>query len=145
MDTHFCFIIDQYKPATLVTLLEELVMNIISIVLIAALGILHLGIMGLEMFASPATQSQSFDMPLDFVRKPEAQTALKNQGIYNGMLGVLLLLSLFVLSGSGQIITARLLSAFVLVVGIYGGLTATRKILLIQALPGLLTLISLFF
>ncbi|MCI1283440.1 MAG: DUF1304 domain-containing protein [Lacticaseibacillus songhuajiangensis] len=120
-------------------------MSIISIILIALLGVLHLGIMGLEMFASPNTQAKSFDMAPDFVHKPEAQTALKNQGIYNGMLGVLLLLSLFVLSGSGQIINARLLSAFVLVVGIYGGCTATRKILLIQALPGLLALVSLFF
>lgn len=120
-------------------------MTIISTVLIAILGVLHIGIMCLEMFASPATQSRSFDMAPDFVKRPEAQTALKNQGIYNGMLGVLLLLSLFVLTGSGQIITARLLSAFVLVVGIYGGFTATRKIFLIQALPGLLALISLFF
>lgn len=119
-------------------------MNSVSLILVVILGVLHIGIMGLEMFASPATQAKSFGMPERFVHQPEAQTALKNQGIYNGMLGVLFLLSLVLFSGSAQVMAFRLLSAFVLVVGLYGGFTATKKIFLIQALPGLVALVSLF-
>lgn len=119
-------------------------MNIVSSVLVVILGMLHIGIMGLEMVASPATQAKGFGMPERFVRQPEAQTALKNQGIYNGMLGVLFLVSLVLFNGSAQVMVFRLLSAFVLVVGVYGGITATKKIFLIQALPGLVALVSLF-
>ncbi len=118
-------------------------MSIISIVLIGLLGILHLGFMYLEMFAPPALQAKSFGMPLSFVTQPNAQVALKNQGIYNGALGVLLCLSLGLLSGSGQVITLRLLAGFVIVVGVYGGATVTKKIYAMQALPGALALISL--
>lgn len=120
-------------------------MNIVSMILIGLLGVLHLGIMGLEMFAKPAVQAKSFGMSEKFVTQPEARKALANQGIYNGMLGVLLLASLVVLSGGSQVVLGRLLAAFVLVVGLYGGFTVTRKIWLIQAVPGLVTLISLFF
>ncbi|KRM32576.1 hypothetical protein FC83_GL000443 [Agrilactobacillus composti DSM 18527 = JCM 14202] len=114
-------------------------------ILIGLLGILHLGFMYLEMFAPKALQAKSFGMPLAFVTQLNAQVALKNQGIYNGALGVVLLLSLWLLSGSGQIATLRLLAGFVIVVGVYGGATVTKKIYGLQALPGALALISLFF
>lgn len=120
-------------------------MNIISLILVILLGVLHIGIMGLEMFAKPETQSNAFDMPLEFVKSDGAQTALKNQGIYNGVLGAIFLIGLMVFSGPASIVYFRILTGFVLVVGLYGGFTATKKIFLIQALPGAIALISLFF
>lgn len=120
-------------------------MSIIAWILVIVVAIEHLGIMGLEMFGSPETQAKSFDMDLDFVREKPAQTALQNQGIYNGMLGVTLLLSLFFLSGAPLLITLRLLTFFIMVVALFGGFTATRKIFVVQLLPALLAFISLWF
>lgn len=118
-------------------------MNLFATIMMIILGLLHIAIMCLEMFSKPETQANSFDMPLEFVKQPEAQTALKNQGIYNGVLGIVILLSLVMVNGAASIAVSELLAGFVLVVGIYGGLTATRKIFLIQALPGLIALLAL--
>lgn len=51
--------------------------------------------MALEIFAGPKSQAKAFDMPLNFVKLPNAKIALGNQGIYNGALGLLILSSLF--------------------------------------------------
>ena len=53
------------------------------------IGIEHLGIMVLEMFASPAKQAKAFDMEESFLRQKAARISMANQGIYNGMLGAL--------------------------------------------------------
>ncbi len=108
--------------------------------LIIILGVLHLVIMGLEMFANANMQARAFKMAKSFVVQPEAQVALKNMGIYNGMLGVALLASL-ALSDATTALPAQMgLAVFVLVVGVYGGVTVTKKIYLIQALPAAVTL-----
>lgn len=116
-------------------------MNTIFTILIVALGVLHLGIMGLEMFASNATQANAFGMDADFVAQSGAQTALKNQGIYNGMLGVLLVASTFLPAGRVKVLAQLALAFFVLVVGIFCGLTATKKIFLVQVLPAAITIV----
>ena len=45
------------------------------------IGIEHLGIMVLEMFASPAKQAKAFDMEESFLRQKAARTSMANQGI----------------------------------------------------------------
>lgn len=120
-------------------------MSLISALLVGLLGLLHLTIMALEMFGSPESQAKNFEMPLEFVKQPNAQIALKNQGIYNGALAIVMLLSLVVLTGSNQLITLRLLTGFVTVVGLYGGATVSKRIYFIQAIPGAITCLTLFF
>ena len=102
------------------------------------IGIEHLGIMVLEMFASPAKQAKAFDMEESFLRQKAARTSMANQGIYNGMLGVSLIASQFIFLG---IMVGRLLLIFVAVVGLYGALTATKKIWLFQFIPAVIGLI----
>jgi putative membrane protein len=119
--------------------------SLISTLLVGLLGLLHLTIMALEMFGKPESQAENFSMPLDFVKQPNAQIALKNQGIYNGALAVVMLLSLVLLHGIDQLITLRLLTGFVTVVGLYGGATVSKKIYFVQAIPGALTCLTLFF
>ena len=70
--------------------------------------------------------------------------ALANQGIYNGMLGVLLILSFLLFHGAVLVIVLRLLLGFIGVVALYGGMTATRKIWLVQLLPAALALLVTF-
>ena len=69
-------------------------MSRISFLLVGLLSLLHLTIMALEMFGKPTSQAQNLALPLDFVKQPHAQMLLKNQGIYNGALAVVMLLSL---------------------------------------------------
>lgn len=105
------------------------------IILIWIVAIEHLGIMLLEMFGSPQQQAQAFDMPLEDVKQPTVRVALANQGIYNGMLGVLLIVSFFFFHGAVLVTVLRLLLGLIVIVALYGGLTATKKIWLVQLLP----------
>ncbi len=94
----------------------------------------------LEMFASPEKQAKAFDMDESFVQQKAAKVSMANQGIYNGMLGVLLIVSQFLFTGMTAIMFGRLLLIFVAVVGLYGALTATKKIWLFQFLPAIIAL-----
>lgn len=123
-------------------------MEFFIIFLSGIIGVLHLVIMGLEMFAPAEKQSQTFEMPMEFVKQKNAQIALKNMGIYNGSLGLALLTSLLLFQGDARLKVLLLLNLFVVIVGLYGGKTVTKSIYLIQALPAsitaLLILIQIF-
>lgn len=116
-------------------------MHILFLILIAFLGLLHLMIMGLEFWASPQTQANAFAMPLAFVRQAPARISLINQGIYNGALGGMFLLTLLLADNPTTWLVRMALATFVLIVGLVGGFTATKKIFFIQCLPALLTLL----
>ena len=105
------------------------------------IGIEHLGIMVLEMFASPAKQAKAFDMEESFLRQKAARTSMANQGIYNGLLGVSLIASQFIFLGMTAIMVGRLFLIFVAVVGFYVAFTATKKIWLFQFIPAVIGLI----
>lgn len=117
-------------------------MNLIATILTVLVGIEHLGIMGLEMFASPRTQAQSFDLDAEFTRQAPVRVLLANQGIYNGMLGLSLIASCFLFAGSTRLAVQLMLLVFVVVVALFGGWTATKKIWLLQLLPALLAAVA---
>ena len=116
-------------------------MEILTLFLIALVALEHIGIAILEIFAAPEKQAAAFDMPLDFVKQKNAQTALSNQGIYNGMLGVLILAMILFFTGSVLKTIMIILMIYIIVVAVYGAITATKKILLVQGLPALIALI----
>ena len=87
--------------------------------------------MWLEIFGKPDLQAKSFDMDVDFVKQPAAKTALANQGIYNGM-GLLILIVFFFFRMPTLITVWQLLLAFVVVVAIFGGFTASKRFLLFK-------------
>ena len=64
----------------------------------------------------------------------------KNQGLYNGFLAAGLIWSLW---AGPQVATFFLIC--VIVAGIYGGITASRSILVAQALPGVIALAAVRF
>jgi len=68
------------------------------------------------------------------------QVALSNQGIYNLGFGLMIIVLAIMNAATTVFIIAML---FVILVGIYGALTVTKKILFAQALPALVTLIAL--
>lgn len=118
-------------------------MTILFIGLTCFVALEHLGIMALEIWGKPEQQAKAFGMPRDFVNQKPAQAALANQGIYNGMLGIVLLGNLTLLTGNAQHIAIALLLLFIVVVALFGSLTVKRSIFWLQGCPALVTLLVL--
>jgi putative membrane protein len=113
-------------------------MTIIANAVIIVVALLHIYFLILEMFLwdKPAGL-KAFGQSKE---KAEATKVLAaNQGLYNGFLAAGLLLGV-VLGDSGIYFKLFFLSC-VIVAGVYGALTASRKILFIQALPAFIGLI----
>lgn len=114
---------------------------IISTIFIALVALLHVYILVLEMFLwdKPAGR-KAFGHSLE--KAIESKVLAANQGLYNGFLAAGLFWGLY-LGVAGFDIKVFFLGC-ILVAGIYGGLTAKRKILYIQALPAAIGLLLLF-
>ncbi len=112
----------------------------IGATLTAAIGALHVYILVLEMFRweHPRTR-RAFGTTEDFARATKVLAA--NQGLYNGFLAA----GLFWAVAEGTTADGRPLALFflscVLIAGLYGAATASRRILFIQGLPAALALI----
>ncbi len=107
-------------------------MSTAASIVVAVIGLLHVYILVLEMFL--------WDKPAGlraFGQTREAAAATKvlaaNQGLYNGFLAAGLFWGLSL--GEGGFGVKLFFLACVLVAGLYGAATASRKILFIQALP----------
>lgn len=90
-------------------------------------------IMYIETIATTSNQtSRIFGIPIETLKNPIVSTLLKNQGVYNGVVGVGILI--------GCIFNENTLLLFSLIsmvgVALYGGLTSNRSIIYKQgALP----------
>ena len=115
-------------------------MALIANVVVALVALLHLYILVLEMFLWDTPRGRrAFNLTPELAAATRALAA--NQGLYNGFLAAGLLWGLSLGVGGTHIKIFFLLC--VLIAGIYGALTASRKILFVQALPALLALILL--
>lgn len=119
-------------------------MPLLASAAVSLLAALHVYIMALEMFfwTTPAGL-RAFALKPDFAAKTKIMAA--NQGLYNGFLAAGLLWSLVHPSAEFALQIARFFAGCVLVAGVYGGLTANRKIFFVQALPGALCLAAVSF
>ncbi|MGY4828110.1 DUF1304 domain-containing protein [Sphaerotilaceae bacterium SBD11-9] len=110
-------------------------MLIAATVLIVLVALLHLYFLVLEMFLwDTPTGRRVFGNTPEFAA--ESKVLAANQGLYNGFLAAGLLWSVWVgLAGAGRPIALFFLGC-VVVAGVYGAATASRKILFVQALPG---------
>jgi putative membrane protein len=115
-------------------------MSIAANVVITVIALLHVWFLILEMFlwTKPAGR-RAFGLTVEFAEQSKALAA--NQGLYNGFLAAGLIWGLSL--GSAGFSVKVFFLACVLVAGIYGGLTASRKILWIQALPAAIGLLLL--
>lgn len=107
-------------------------MALVANIVVGVVALLHVYFLVLEMFL--------WDKPTGlraFGQTPETAKASKvlaaNQGLYNGFLAAGLIWGLF-LGPAGTGVKLFFLSC-VLVAGLYGAATASRKILFVQALP----------
>lgn len=76
------------------------------------------------------------------LRRPSVTTLFKNQGVYNGLIRVLILISIYVIPSISWLV---LFLAYIILVALYGSVTSDKIILLKQGGVAILTLISLFF
>ena len=115
----------------------------IALVITALVAIEAIGIMVVEVFGSTPQQAKAFELKPEIVDIPEVKTLLGNQGVYNGLLGVLIFATMFLLSGQQQVLMLSLEMGFILIAAMYGSLTAARKIILVQGLPAAIALLAL--
>lgn len=107
-------------------------MSVAADVVVLLVALLHVYILALEMFFWDKPPGlRAFGLTPEFARASKALAA--NQGLYNGFLAAGLGWGLSL--GSAGLGVKIFFLACVLVAGIYGSLTASRKILFIQALP----------
>ena len=119
-------------------------MNIISIILTLLVAVLFFYIMYLETFATDSdSTSRVFNISKEELKRSNLNTLFKNQGVYNGLLGVALLYGSFISKNPKEIV--GMLLVYIILVAIYGGLTSDKKIILKQGGLPILALISLFF
>ncbi len=114
--------------------------NIAAAVVIAVVAALHIYFLVLEMFLWRTPFGlRTFRMTKEVADSSAVLAA--NQGLYNGFLAAGLLWSLvaYGVEGGRPILTFFLLC--VIVAGIYGAATVSRRILFIQAVPAAIALV----
>jgi putative membrane protein len=116
-------------------------MQYVATALVVLVAILHVYFLVLEMFlwTKPAGR-RAFGMSKEDAEKTKVLAA--NQGLYNGFLAAGLIWGLWLGAAGFQIKVFFLIC--VLVAGVYGAATASKKILFIQALPAALALALLW-
>lgn len=112
----------------------------LSLILVFFVALEHLLFGYIEMFGSVQVQSKAFGFPEKELQNNTLQIALSNQGIYNVSFGLLVIAFIIFNLAANSLILSMI---FVVIVGIYGGLTVTKKIWVIQVGPALLALLSL--
>ncbi|MEV0040434.1 DUF1304 domain-containing protein [Streptomyces sp. NPDC050804] len=113
-------------------------MRTVAHILVALVAAFHVYVMVLEMFLWERKQGRGlsgFDAELARATAPLAA----NQGLYNGFLAAGLFWGLIADDPTGYRVRIFFLIC-VAVAGVYGGITANRRILSVQALPGAIAL-----
>ena len=109
---------------------------------VALVALLHLYFLVLEMFLwTRPSGLKAFGLTPEFAKATQALAA--NQGLYNGFIAAGLGWSLAP-GGAGGAVKIFFLGC-VVVAGVFGGFTASRKILWVQAVPGIIALAFVLF
>ncbi len=115
---------------------------ILAKILVVIVALLHLYFLWLEMFAWTTRAKKVFRQFPEHLFEP-TKTLAANQGLYNGFLSAGLIWSLLIQNPDWQVYVALFFLGCVAVAGIYGGLTASKKIFTVQALPALIGILFL--
>lgn len=117
-------------------------MSTIANALVSLVALLHAYFLVLEMFLwTTPTGRRVFGLTPEFAQA--SKTLAANQGLYNGFLAAGLVWGL--LAGSGGFHLKIFFLSCVIVAGLYGAWTVSRKILYVQALPAIAALVLLHF
>ena len=112
-------------------------MNIIVNIITGVVALLHIGFLTIEMFLwDKPTGRNVFHTTAEFAA--QSKTLAANQGLYNGFLAAGLIWGLF----AGDSVKIFFLGC-VIIAGIFGAFTVSKRIFYIQALPALIALVIL--
>ena len=112
-------------------------------ILIGLVALLHLYFMYFEMFAWTTRGRRVFkQFPKDLFEP--TKTLAANQGLYNGFLSAGLIWTFFITDPIWYFNVAFFFLSCVLIAGIYGALTAHKKIFFVQGLPALIAMLLLW-
>ncbi len=119
-------------------------MNFLSQIIIGFIAFIHIYILWLEMFAWTTRAKKVFrSIPEEQFEKTKVMAA--NQGLYNGFLAAGLIWSLLISNAIWSKNVGLFFLVCVLIAGVYGSITASKKILYVQAIPAILGILSLLF
>lgn len=119
-------------------------MEILIKILIGLIAFIHVYILWFEMFAWTSRGPKVFrGFPKNLFEPTKAMAA--NQGLYNGFLAAGLIWTFFISNPEWQTNVALFFLTCVTVAGIYGTLTADKKIFFVQALPAIIGIIIIQF
>lgn len=111
-------------------------------VLIALVAIEHIYFLYFEMFAWETIGKKTFkSLPAHLFTPTKALAA--NQGLYNGFLAAGLIWTFFITDAEWSKNIALFFLVCVAVAGVYGAMTASKKIFFIQALPAIIAIFCL--
>lgn len=117
-------------------------MELIAVIATLLVALLHLYIMYIEMFLWDKPKGMKiFGLKPEFAKASKVMAA--NQGLYNGFLSAGLLWGIWLGAAGVQVTVFFLLC--VVVAGVYGAITSSKKILFVQGLPGLIALLAVLF
>ena len=119
-------------------------MSTLSFILTLFVAIEFLYILVLQTFLTTSKKtSQLFKIEQQVLQQDKLKTLMKNQGVYNGLLGILLLYGLFFSDHPRELIISILI--YMILVALYGAITSQKTILLNQGCLPILALISFIF
>jgi len=117
-------------------------MEIAAKILIGLIALEHFYFLYFEMFAWETIGKKTFKSLPEHLFKPTKSLAA-NQGLYNGFLASGLIWTFFI----SDVIWSKNIALFflicVVVAGVYGAISASKKIFFVQALPAVLAIICL--
>ncbi|MBO0352587.1 DUF1304 domain-containing protein [Muricauda ruestringensis] len=115
---------------------------IVAKIIIGIVAVLHIYFLWLEMFAWTTRAKKVFRSLPEHLFEP-TKTLAANQGLYNGFLAAGLIWSLLIEDIYWQIYVGLFFLGCVVIAGMYGAVTASKKIFTVQALPALVGIVLL--
>ena len=117
-------------------------MSFATNLLIGFIALLHLYIMWFEMFAWTTRGRKVFrSFPKELFEPTKPMAA--NQGLYNGFLAAGLIWTFLIEDEVWRLNVSIFFLSCVTIAGVYGAITASRKIFFVQALPAIIALLAL--
>ena len=117
-------------------------METVTKILIGIISLEHLYFMYFEMFAWETIGKKTFKSLPEHLFKPTKGLAA-NQGLYNGFLAAGLFWTFFISDTTWSKNIALFFLICVAVAGIYGAMSASKRIFFVQALPAIIAIICL--
>lgn len=115
-------------------------MSLVTKILAVLVALEFVYIFYLETIATSSERtSKVFGMTTEELKRDSVNVLFKNQGVYNGLISVLILLAVFAFTSKVALIC---LLVYIIAVALYGSFTSNPKIILMQGGLAILTLIS---